>query len=82
TTVPVLFQGVGAPLTPRLTRRFGTERGVLGAVLGLGAGVLLRVVPSVPGLYAGCVVIGGAIAGPNVSMPGLGKRGFPPRAAA
>ncbi|MFF7453582.1 CynX/NimT family MFS transporter [Kitasatospora sp. NPDC008115] len=82
TTVPVLFQGVGAPLTPRLTRRFGTERVVLGAVLVLGAGVLLRVLPSVAALYAGCVVIGVAIAVLNVSMPGLVKREFPGRAAA
>ncbi|MGF1431441.1 CynX/NimT family MFS transporter [Kitasatospora sp. LaBMicrA B282] len=82
TTVPVLFQGVGAPLTPRLTRRFGTERVVLGAVLVLGAGVLLRVLPSVVALYGGCVVIGVAIAVLNVSMPGLVKREFPDRAAA
>ncbi|MFG2819473.1 CynX/NimT family MFS transporter [Kitasatospora sp. NPDC048365] len=82
TTVPVLFQGVGAPLTPRLARRFGTERVVLGAVLVLGAGVLLRVLPSVAALYAGCVVIGVAIAVLNVSMPGLVKREFPGRAAA
>ncbi|MFF2039551.1 CynX/NimT family MFS transporter [Kitasatospora sp. NPDC058170] len=82
TTVPVLFQGVGAPLTPRLTRRFGTERVVLGAVLVLGAGVLLRVLPSVAALYAGCVVIGVAIAVLNVSMPGLVKREFPGKAAA
>ncbi|GAA1252135.1 CynX/NimT family MFS transporter [Kitasatospora nipponensis] len=82
TTVPVLFQGVGAPLTPRLTRRFGTERVVLGAVLVLGAGVLVRVLPSVAALYAGCVVIGVAIAVLNVSMPGLVKREFPQRAAA
>ncbi|BAJ29862.1 MULTISPECIES: MFS transporter [Kitasatospora] len=81
TTVPVLFQGVGAPLTPRLTRRFGTERVVLGAVLALGAGVLLRVLPSVAALYAGCVVIGVAIAVLNVSMPGLVKREFPHKAA-
>ncbi|MEV6211443.1 MFS transporter [Kitasatospora sp. NPDC051914] len=82
TTVPVLFQGVGAPLTPRLTRRFGAERVVLGAVLTLGAGVLLRVLPSAAALYAGCVVIGVAIAVLNVSMPGLVKREFPHRAAA
>ncbi|MCC9309374.1 MFS transporter [Kitasatospora sp. RB6PN24] len=82
TTVPVLFQGVGAPLTPRLTRRFGTERVVFGAVLTLGAGVLLRVLPSVAALYAGCVVIGVAIAVLNVAMPGLVKREFPHRAPA
>ncbi|WP_441251034.1 MFS transporter [Kitasatospora sp. McL0602] len=81
TTIPVLFQGLGAPLTPRLTRRFGTERVVLGAVLLLGAGVLLRVLPSVAALYAGCMVIGVAIAVLNVSMPGLVKREFPAKAA-
>ncbi|MDH6577458.1 MFS transporter [Kitasatospora sp. MAP5-34] len=81
TTVPVLFQGLGAPLTPRLTRRFGTERVVLGAVLVLGAGVLLRVLPSMAALYAGCMVIGVAIAVLNVSMPGLVKREFPDKAA-
>ncbi|MFD0348589.1 MFS transporter [Kitasatospora aburaviensis] len=55
---------------------------MLGAVLVLGAGVLLRVLPSVAALYAGCVVIGVAIAVLNVSMPGLVKREFPGRAAA
>lgn len=82
TTVPVLFQGLGAPLTPRLTRRFGAERVVLGAMLTLGAGILLRVVPNSFTLYAGCMVIGAAIAVLNVSMPGLVKREFPGRAAA
>ncbi|MER5638363.1 MFS transporter [Kitasatospora sp. NPDC002227] len=82
TTIPVLFQGLGAPLTPQLTRRFGTERVVLGAVLVLGAGVLLRVLPSVVALYLGCMVIGVAIAVLNVSMPGLVKREFPHKAAA
>ncbi|MFJ9523440.1 CynX/NimT family MFS transporter [Kitasatospora sp. NPDC101801] len=82
TTVPVLFQGLGAPLTPRLTRRFGAEKVVLGAVLTLGAGILLRVLPNSLALYAGCMVIGVAIAVLNVSMPGLVKREFPGRAAA
>ncbi|MFJ6212076.1 CynX/NimT family MFS transporter [Streptomyces sp. NPDC092296] len=82
TAVPVLFQGAGAPLTPRLVRRHGTERVVLGAVLLLAAGVLLRVLPSVTALYAGCVVIGVSIAVLNVAMPGLIKREFPDRAAA
>ncbi|MFF4650326.1 MFS transporter [Streptomyces sp. NPDC001380] len=82
TAVPVLFQGAGAPLTPRLVRRHGTERVVLGAVLLLAAGVLLRVLPAVAALYAGCVVIGVAISVLNVAMPGLIKREFPERAAA
>ncbi|AXI78700.1 CynX/NimT family MFS transporter [Peterkaempfera bronchialis] len=82
TAVPVLFQGVGAPLTPRLVRRHGVERVVLGAVLLLAGGVLLRVLPTVAALYAGCVVIGVAISVLNVAMPSLIKREFPDRAAA
>ena len=82
TAVPVLFQGVGAPLTPRLVRRHGTERVVLGAVLLLASGILLRVLPSAAALYAGCVVIGVAIAVLNVAIPGLIKGEFPQRAAA
>ncbi|WP_055589438.1 CynX/NimT family MFS transporter [Peterkaempfera griseoplana] len=82
TAVPVLFQGVGAPLTPRLVRRHGTERVVLGAVLVLSCGVLLRVLPSPVALYGGCMVIGVAIAVLNVALPGLIKREFPDGAAA
>ena len=42
TTAPVTLLGVFAPLAPRLARRFGAERVLLGAMAVLTAGLLLR----------------------------------------
>ncbi|MEE1754302.1 CynX/NimT family MFS transporter [Streptomyces sp. SP18CS02] len=81
TSVPVLFLGLGALVAPWLARRFGTEPVLLCALLLLGAGILVRVLPSVYALYGGGVLVGTAIALLNVLMPGLIKRDFPDRAA-
>ncbi|GHB25264.1 CynX/NimT family MFS transporter [Streptomyces chryseus] len=81
TSVPVLFLGVGAMVAPWLGRRFGTEVVLLCALLLLGAGIVVRVLPAVPALYGGSLLIGLAIALLNVLMPGLIKRDFPGRAA-
>jgi CP family cyanate transporter-like MFS transporter len=81
TTLPVLLMGITAPFVPRLVRRLGPERVVLGALALLAAGVGLRVVSGAWALFAGSVVIGAAIALLNVTMPGLVKRDFPDRAA-
>ncbi|HET6859581.1 MAG TPA: MFS transporter [Streptomyces sp.] len=82
TSVPVLFLGVGAMVAPWLGRRFGTERVLFAALLLLAVGIVVRVLPSLPGLYGGSLLIGTAIALLNVLMPGLIKRDFPDRAAA
>lgn len=42
TTLPVLCLGLFAPLAPILARRFGSERVVLGILLTLACGILLR----------------------------------------
>ncbi|MFJ2743117.1 CynX/NimT family MFS transporter [Streptomyces sp. NPDC087440] len=81
TSVPVLFLGVGALVAPWLGRRFGTEVVLFCALLLLGIGIVVRVVPSTVALYGGGVLIGVAIALLNVLMPGLIKRDFPDRAA-
>lgn len=81
TSVPVLFLGVGAMVAPWLARRFGTEVVLLCALVLLGTGILVRVLPSVFALYGGGVLAGTAIALLNVLMPGLIKRDFPDRAA-
>ncbi|WP_405561950.1 CynX/NimT family MFS transporter [Streptomyces sp. NBC_01180] len=81
TSVPVLFLGVGAMIAPWLARRFGTEVVLLCALVLLGVGILVRVLPSVFALYGGGVLAGTAIALLNVLMPGLIKRDFPDRAA-
>ncbi|GAA3488354.1 MFS transporter [Streptomyces cremeus] len=81
TSVPVLFLGVGAMVAPWLGRRFGTEAVLFCALVLLGIGIVVRVVPSTVALYGGGVLIGVAIALLNVLMPGLIKRDFPDRAA-
>ena len=42
TTLPVLCLGLFAPTAPILARRFGAERVVLGILLTLAAGIILR----------------------------------------
>ncbi|MGW0561131.1 CynX/NimT family MFS transporter [Streptomyces sp. NPDC003016] len=81
TSVPVLFLGVGAMVAPWLGRRFGTEAVLFCALLLLGVGIVVRVLPGIPALYGGSLLIGLAIALLNVLMPGLIKRDFPGRAA-
>ncbi|MER7955678.1 MFS transporter [Streptomyces sp. NPDC096030] len=81
TSVPVLFLGAGALVAPWLGRRFGVEPVLLAALVLLGAGILVRVLPSLYALYGGGVLVGTAIALLNVLMPGLIKRDFPDRAA-
>ncbi|WP_214365330.1 CynX/NimT family MFS transporter [Pseudonocardia sp. H11422] len=80
TALPVLCFGLLAPVAPRLARRFGIERALLGALLTLCAGIALRVIDSTAALFAGTVLVGGAIAIGNVLLPGLIKRDFAHRA--
>ncbi len=84
TTVPVTLLGVFAPLAPALARRFGAERGLLGAMAVLTAGLLLRPVElpaagHLPALLAGTAACGAAISLCNVLLPGVVKRDFPQR---
>ncbi len=84
TTVPVTLLGVFAPLAPVLACRFGAERVLLGAMLALTAGLLLRPVEAaggghLPALLAGTAACGAAISLCNVLLPGLVKRDFPHR---
>ncbi|KUJ70226.1 hypothetical protein ACZ90_04810 [Streptomyces albus subsp. albus] len=81
TTIPLVFMGLASPLAPRLARRWGTEPVLLGALLLLGCGILVRVAPPVAALFAGGALVGSGIALLNVLMPGLIKRDFPDRAA-
>ncbi|WP_282793491.1 MFS transporter [Streptomyces sp. CC224B] len=80
TALPLLCFGLLAPVAPRLGRRFGTERSLLGTMALICAGTALRTLDSVVALFAGTVVIGAGIAVANVLLPGLIKRDFPARA--
>ncbi|MCW5249800.1 MULTISPECIES: CynX/NimT family MFS transporter [unclassified Streptomyces] len=79
TMLPVLCLGAFAALGPTLRHRFGEDRVLLGCLPVLLVGILLRVPAPTALLYAGTVVIGGAIAVANVVLPSLIKREFPDR---
>jgi CP family cyanate transporter-like MFS transporter len=81
TAIPVLFLGLISPLAPIAARRFGTETVLLGALVVIGGGILLRVVPDLGALFTGGALVGAGIAVLNVLMPGVVKREFPDRAA-
>ncbi|MER7396344.1 MFS transporter [Streptomyces sp. NPDC000151] len=79
TALPLLCFGLLAPVAPRLGRRFGLERSLLGTMVLICAGTALRLADQVAALFAGTVVIGAGIAVANVLLPGLIKRDFPER---
>ncbi|NWD82752.1 CynX/NimT family MFS transporter [Pseudomonas reactans] len=76
TTLPVLCLGLFAPLAPILARRFGAERVVLGILLTLAAGILLRSSFGEAGLFAGSLIAGASIGIIGVLLPGIVKRDF------
>ena len=76
TTLPVLCLGLFAPLAPVLARRFGAERVVLGILLTLAGGIILRSSFGEIGLFAGSVLAGASIGVIGVLLPGIVKRDF------
>jgi CP family cyanate transporter-like MFS transporter len=82
TTLPVLCLGLFAPLAPILARRFGSERVVLGILLTLAAGIILRSSFGEVGLFAGSVLAGASIGIIGVLLPGIVKRDFAKQAGA
>ncbi|MDM0043150.1 MFS transporter [Variovorax dokdonensis] len=81
TTLPLLCLGVFAIPAPALARRFGPERVLLGALLLICVGTLLRGTGHLPVLFASTAMAGAGIAVGNVLLPGLVKRDFPTRAS-
>uniref|UniRef100_UPI0028ABDEAB MFS transporter n=1 Tax=Shinella sp. TaxID=1870904 RepID=UPI0028ABDEAB len=81
TTLPVVCLGLFSPLAPKLAQRIGTERTLLAVILLVALGTALRGLSSIPLLFFGTALAGGAIAVGNVLLPGLVKRDFADRAA-
>ena len=79
TTLPLLAFAFLSPAAPRLASRFGMERALLGSLLLLAVGILLRSEGAVAPLFLGTAVLGAAIAVGNVLVPSLVKREFPER---
>jgi CP family cyanate transporter-like MFS transporter len=80
TTLPVLCLGLFAPTAPLLARRFGAERVVLGILLALAAGIILRSSFGEAGLFVGSLIAGASIGIIGVLLPGIVKRDFPRQA--
>jgi len=81
TTLPLLAFAAGSPIAALAARRHGLERTLMAALLTLVAGLCLRSSGAVWALFAGTLLIGGAIAFGNVLLPSLLKRDFPGRIA-
>ncbi|MGH3123385.1 MAG: MFS transporter, partial [Streptosporangiaceae bacterium] len=79
-SVPVLAFGVFSAVAAPLSRRFGEERVLGGAVGLLAAGLILRGLAPGVLLFPGTALAGAAIALLNVLLPSLVKRRAPERA--
>jgi MFS transporter, CP family, cyanate transporter len=77
TTFPVLAFGIFSVLTPVFTRRIGIEGTMSLALVLLTAGIFLRVIPSIPLLFIGTMILGVGITLGNVLLPGIVKYHFP-----
>jgi CP family cyanate transporter-like MFS transporter len=80
TTLPVLCLGLFAPLAPVLARRFGSERVILGILLTLALGIVVRSALGAVGVFIGSVMAGASIGIIGVLLPGIVKRDFPQHA--
>jgi CP family cyanate transporter-like MFS transporter len=78
-TLPVICFGLAALASPALRGWLGEERVVLGVLVVLLVGVVLRATwpDDVPGLFTGTVLTGCAVAVMNVLVPSLVRRRFP-----
>ena len=77
TTLPVLCLGLFAPLAPMLARRFGSERVIVGILVTLALGIVLRSSFGVAGVFLGSLMAGASIGIIGVLLPGIVKRDFP-----
>lgn len=79
--LPLLMFASASPLAPWLTRRFGLEQALFGALCLIAIGCLIRSTGTFTGLWVGTLLIGGGIATANVLIVPLVKRDFPSHAA-
>ncbi len=76
TALPVLGFAACSPYAPRLARRMGMERALLGAMLALIVGLVIRSLPWVPALFAGTLLLAAGIAVGNVLLPAYVKQHY------
>ena len=76
-TLPMVCFALFSLGAPQLARRAGLDWAVIGAMVLVAVGSLLRTASPVAALFTGTVVIGAGIAIGNVLVPALIKRDFP-----
>jgi MFS transporter, CP family, cyanate transporter len=74
--LPLLAFGVTSPVVHRISRRLGTERAVLVALVVLAAGIVIRSYAGAGGLWVGTLMLGCGIAVGNVLVPAIVKRDY------
>lgn len=79
TTLPLLAFGIISSLTPLVTRRFGIGYTLLGALVLIALGIVIRSLDNVVYLFSGTILFGIGIAFGNVLLPSLTKQNFPSR---
>ena len=77
TTIPLLAFALVSPFVAVISRRFGSERTLLAAMLMICFGIAMRSGGSPIWLYLGTAIIGCGIAMGNVLLPSLVKRDYP-----
>jgi MFS transporter, CP family, cyanate transporter len=78
TMLPVVCLGLFAPAAPPLARRFGIEAVLLGSLVGVAIGSVVRSFGVVP-LFLGTIMIGACLCFLGVLSPAVVKRDFPHR---
>lgn len=76
TMAPVLCLGVFGIITPGLAQRFGNERTLVGALLVLTLGIVLRGIPVFVCMFGGTILAGAGIGVAGVLLPALVKQDF------
>src|SRR5690606_31687207 len=80
TTLPLIAFGVVSTITPLFTKRYGIGNTLLGSLILLAVGIIIRSIGGVFELYLGTIFLGIAIAFGNVLIPAMIKRNFPHKA--
>ena len=79
TTIPLIMFALFAPVSSRMSRRFGAGITMIASLFIAGLGIVLRSYAGVAGLFIGTVMLGSGIAFGNVLIPGIIKARFPQR---
>src|SRR5690625_4167152 len=79
TSLPLIAFGIMSPLVPKISMKYTNETTLIGGMVLLVIGLIVRSIPFVPLLFIGTILIGIGIAIANVLLPGIIKERFPDR---